>query len=357
MKAHGHEVVVLLPDEGPLVDKIRSMAIPVHVMDLAILRRRYFTPWGLMNRAYNLLLCFFRIRAIVKKERIDLIYSNTFGVIVGAVAARLVGIRHIFHVHEILNPPWLNRILCQIANRSSQAVIVVSEAVRAHLKPNISKVPISRIYNGLPYEPFLNVTSDIRKEMGYTSQVLVVGLIGRIHFWKGQDYFLEICKELKRLKVKAKYVIVGDVFPGYEHLEQKLRDMIEELDLTEDVKLLGFREDVPAVMQALDVFVSSSVLPDPLPTVILEAMASGKAVVATAHGGAVEMVIPEKTGVLIPYDDPTLAAEIMLPVLKDTQKRREMGASGRERVLETFSLEAYEQNISELIAQVMSGGK
>jgi glycosyltransferase involved in cell wall biosynthesis len=96
----------------------------------------------------------------------------------------------------------------------------------------------------------------------------------------------------------------------------------------------------------LDIFVLPSVLPDSLPTVILEAMAAGKAVVATHSGGASEMVLEGKTGFLIPIKDQIAGVAALKKLIINPDLRKEMGELGRMRVLETFSVENFEHNIT-----------
>jgi glycosyltransferase involved in cell wall biosynthesis len=98
----------------------------------------------------------------------------------------------------------------------------------------------------------------------------------------------------------------------------------------------------------LDIFILPSILPDPFPTVILEAMASGKPVVATAHGGAKEMILEGETGLLIPWDNPGSAAEAISDLVNNKKIREKMGEKGRSRVLDKFSPEAYRKNFTEL---------
>jgi glycosyltransferase involved in cell wall biosynthesis len=98
-------------------------------------------------------------------------------------------------------------------------------------------------------------------------------------------------------------------------------------------------------MAALDVFVLPSILPDSFPTVILEAMAAGKPVVATRSGGASEMVVEGKTGYLIPIENIEKGIEALEKLIQDTELRQRFGEAGKKRVLSEFSLEAFEDKI------------
>ena len=111
----------------------------------------------------------------------------------------------------------------------------------------------------------------------------------------------------------------------------------------------GFRNDINNVLHAFDIFVLPSILPDSLPTVVLEAMAAGKLVVATQQGGAMEMVIENETGLFIPSNNADDAAMIIEHLINNKTLRLEMGAAGKKRVQEYFSLELFQENIIKAI--------
>ena len=130
------------------------------------------------------------------------------------------------------------------------------------------------------------------------------------------------------------------VFDGFR-MFARLDQLKEAYQLQEVVTDLGYRTDIPDILQALDVFILPSIAPDPFPTVLLEAMASGKPVVASAHGGATEMIEPNQSGVLIPWNDAATAANMMMPLLNEASTRTAMGRGARNRVIKTFSKEAF----------------
>jgi glycosyltransferase involved in cell wall biosynthesis len=95
----------------------------------------------------------------------------------------------------------------------------------------------------------------------------------------------------------------------------------------------------------LDIFVLPSILPDPFPTVVLEAMAAGCAVVATNHGGATEMIESGKEGLLIPWNDAKAAATIMKPIIENAAQRKAMGAAAAKKVRAQFSVASFEKRM------------
>jgi glycosyltransferase involved in cell wall biosynthesis len=127
-----------------------------------------------------------------------------------------------------------------------------------------------------------------------------------------------------------------------------MKEQIQTLGLSEVVQWIGFRKDIPAVMQTIDLFILPSQQPDPFPTVILEAMASAKPVIATHFGGAVEMIESGVTGDLIPPDRADIAADVINSWL-DVNKLQQAGQAARKRVLEKFSWEAWEDKMIKFI--------
>ena len=351
----GHEVSVVLSEEGALAEAIRKEGVEVNIIRLGILRRKYFNPSGLLNRLKVIRHAHRKLVELARKRQITHLYSNTTAVLVGAWVARDLNIFHTWHIHEIIaKPKWLAWVLGKIVGKYADSIIVVSQAVRDFWSQFTTNKDLKVIYNGLDYSSYMDPEASLRKELSIPDDYLLVGMIGRISPWKGQGYFLDIAKQLIQAHPKLAFVMAGDAFPGSEQLVTEMQQKIKSLGLEKQVYTLGFRTDVPEILASLDIFVLPSILPDPLPTVILEAMASGKPVVATAHGGASEMVESNHTGYLIPWDDASKAAEIILPLIKGDELRKDMGSKGRERVLEHFSLEAFRRNIGECFLEVGS---
>jgi glycosyltransferase involved in cell wall biosynthesis len=180
---------------------------------------------------------------------------------------------------------------------------------------------------------------------GFPAGKIIVGMIGRINPGKGQLFFLELADQLAQKYSEIHFILVGDPFPGYESILEELEKAIKSKKLEARVSYIGFRQDIPMVMAGFDIFVLPSILPDSFPTVILEAMAAGKPVVATRSGGASEMVKDGETGFLIPISSVEKGVAALEMLIQDTDLRQKMGKEGRRRVLEEFSLEAFEEKI------------
>jgi glycosyltransferase involved in cell wall biosynthesis len=345
LKKRNHDVWVVLSEDGPLVKKLASAGATVLMVRLGILRRKYFNPRGIINRIATLLRARKQLQELIRKEKIELVYSNTTGVLAGAFAARNCGVRHIWHVHEIIeNPFWLKQLLGHLMNRYAVGIIAVSEAVKQSWESVLPAERITVIQNGIDYSPYLEHEQTLTKELQLPTAAIVIGMVGRVHYWKGQSYFLKLAGQLHQKHPSLHFLLAGDAYPGYEYLYQEMQTQIETLQLSDVVHNLGFREDIPAVMQTIDLLLLPSQQPDPFPTVILEAMASAKPVIATQFGGAVEMIDAGITGDLMPADQVDTAVSVIESWL-DKNRLQAAGEAGRKRVLENFSLEAWEHKM------------
>ncbi|MFC3416613.1 glycosyltransferase family 4 protein [Algoriphagus hitonicola] len=340
------EILVILPHSGPLVKKLEELGVEVQIKNLGILRRKYFTSLGLFNRLKRILQAYRFFDRLHQRHQFDVVYSNTLAVTVGAFWAKRNQIPHSWHIHEIIpGPKILLRFLVYLLDQSTPQPIAVSQAVANHWQRRLKISQVKVIHNGLAYDTFLSAKAPLKMELNLAEKTLLIGMIGRINPGKGQVFFLQLAEKLLSAHQNLHFVLVGDPYPGYESILEKIRKEIRNNKLEARISYLGFRRDIPEVMASLDIFVLPSILPDSFPTVILEAMAAGKPIVATQSGGASEMVISGETGFLIPIGDVESGVNGLEKLILDEQLRESMGEKGRNRVLAEFSLEAFKEKI------------
>ena len=340
----GDHAIVVLSDEGPLAEEIRKSGAELHLFKLGILRRRYMNPWGVFNRLFYLYKAFHKLQTIIQSKRIDLVYSNGTAVMIGALTCARTKTPHIWHIHEIMTPPWpIRQIQSYLMDHVSSLQIAVSKAAEAHWKSLVKKPEkIIQLFNGVDTEHYASVNSP----KGQIS----IGMIGRVNHWKGQPYFLEIAKELGP---SFSYVMAGDPYPGYEYLLEENEALRVKLHV--EIQNLGYVADNRDFFNQIHVMLLPSILPDPLPTVVLEAMAAGKPVIATKQGGALDMIKAEETGFFIPINQPKQAAEMIRPFLNDSSQIQKMSIQARERAKSHFSLERFNAEISRIISLTLRG--
>ncbi|MBN7809694.1 glycosyltransferase family 4 protein [Algoriphagus sp. H41] len=352
-RREGYHPVVVLTGPGALEELLRAEGFPVYIQNLGILRRRYVNPSGLINRLNKNLKAYRFLSGLHEKYRFRSVYSNTLAVIVGAYWAKRNQLPHQWHIHEILpGPAPLVKMLASMLDHTTPKPIAVSEAVARHWQPLLKKSKIQVIHNGIPYGEFLEEHPEAKAKLGLPGDQVVIGMVGRINPGKGQLFFLEMAERIAQKFPNSHFVLVGDPFPGYEPILEEIQSKIDEKGLSRRVTYLGFRSDIPRILKALDIFVLPSVLPDSFPTVILEAMASAKPVVATFSGGAAEMVVDGQTGFLIPVGNIERGVDTLEKLIVSPELRRELGEAGRARVFLEYSLEAFEEKIKSVYGEI-----
>ena len=208
---------------------------------------------------------------------------------------------------------------------------------------------IKVIYNGVDADRFKpdNDSSYLRKEWNIPDDAMVVGMMGRVNSWKGQKDFLKAANILLAEHSNMYAVLVGAAFAGEEWREKELAEEISKSPYKDRIVNVGYRTDSEGIYNLYDVFVLPSTNPDPLPTVVLEAMATGKPIVGYRHGGVCEMVKEGYNGLLAEVRNPADLAREIDVLLSNEELRKTMGEHSRERLLENFSIESYVKNYSD----------
>jgi glycosyltransferase involved in cell wall biosynthesis len=326
---------------------------------LQCFRRR----WPLVNLAQFLVMLPWNlrhIRRILRTHDIDIVHVDGVTNFVPALAAALTRTPIVWHYNDHLVGP-LKWLLLPLLRRLAAAVVVQGESLRrsrtdgdARLRRKTvvlpSAVDLSK-FRPEAYGP--PERQRIRQELGVPPECVLVGSVGNINRFKGYTYLVEAAAVIKKQVPAARFLIVGrqlDTDPGYW---ERLQESAEQAGLTRDFTYTGFRDDIPRILSALDVFVLPSVR-ESCPMAILEAMAMKVPVVATDVGGVAEQVIDGRTGFLVPPGNADALAAAVLRCLGWTHDELEtMLSAARERVESTFSLDrlaAGQQRIYEELA-------
>jgi glycosyltransferase involved in cell wall biosynthesis len=312
--------VVVVPCEGAVADRCRGMGVPTHIIPLPGIRR-------------------FRggtIRAVLALKRLlaetgaQLLHANGSRAMVYAGTAGLLGGRPVvWHVRVADRDAVLDPVLAALARR----IIVNSRAVARRFS-GATASRVRCVYNGVDLKRFSPrpPPSGFRQTVGLSGQGPVIVSVGRFVAYKGYDHLLEAAGLLKADRPDIEWVIAGD-----GELRGALEAQCRRLGLTRQVHFLGWRDDLPDVLSLADLFVSPAV-GEHFGRVLIEAMAMGKPVVATASGGVPEIVVDGETGVLVTPADPAALAGAVRALLADPARRHRLGQAGRARVETEFSL-------------------
>jgi glycosyltransferase involved in cell wall biosynthesis len=302
---------------------------------LAVARRRYLGVQVLPHMLRAIVTARSAIRAAAVRHDADIIHVNTSALVVGAVVGRPNGAKVVWHVHEIVVRPRLLAGLFRILPAlTGDRVIAVSDAVKDHLlAPLWLRRRVVTVRNGIPPRtpmPF----------PGLAGPGPLVAFVGRLNRWKGQEIFVAAAAKVASRFAEARFVVAGDPPPGEPEWAERLEAQVRRLELSSRVCQLGFVEDGAAVFDAAEIAVVPSIWPDPFPTVVLEAMRAGCAVVAADHGGAPEMIQHEATGLLVRPGDVDDTADAIGRLIDDPGLCRRLSAAARERAAVTFGVPA-----------------
>ena len=337
-----YEVFVILPYEGVLNKIITDKGASCSVYNLGVFRKKYMNLKGLYNRFLKIKKAKNHIANYIDKQRIDLLYTSTSVIISGGLAAKKSGIPSISHVHEIPTSNKLYEIFSGLFLRYfSKTVIVVSNSVAKHWQPYLKRNQLFKVYNGIIF-PFTNASFNTKSE---TVQNITVTSIARLIPYKGHKYFIEVAKELIKLNDQYQFLIVGDTFLGYESYEEELKILVSENDLHQNIHFLGYRSDIQAILAKTDLFFHPSIAPDPLPTVLFEAIKMKVPLVATKLGGAVEILDNGNCGLLVPHNNEIIAADLINDYFEDEKLKRLNIEKAIEHSNKHFSPKQFNKNI------------
>jgi glycosyltransferase involved in cell wall biosynthesis len=223
----------------------------------------------------------------------------------------------------------------------ADAIIAISSAVEDWLISQIklSSWKVRKIYYGIDFKRFQTdetARSNLSHELGIEKDKFLIGTVGRLSIEKGHPYLIQSLSQVKREIPQTHLLLVGHEDEG---LRNELENLIDKLHLRENVTLAGYRDDIPAVMHAIDVFALPS-LSEGLGLVLLEAMAAGKPIVATRVGAIPEIVVEGKTAILVPPADSNCLAEAIVNMLNQPLQAKKMGEEGKTYVATHFTIES-----------------
>ena len=344
------DAAAVLPADGLFKQKLDELGVKTHVLPL---------EWWVKNEGrllhtdQEIPLALDRLLRIVDEEKPDIIHSNTSVVCWGAVAAAMSGVKHVWHVHEILNGhPSLQSILplpllYEAVNFLTDKVVAVSDAVQDEMAGFVDSDKVRLVYNGVPYHAPEN-PARLRKELGASPEQQIAVTVTSLQAYKGVDNLIAAAAKACVQDERLVFAIAGS---GPPEAVAALRDQVKELKLEGKVFHLGFRNDIADILAGADLFVLPSAK-EAFPLVVLEAMSHGRPVVATDCGGTREMVIDGETGFVVPVKDPDALAERILEICGDKALGAAMGEKGRRRYTERFTLQHYVNAFTELYQEM-----
>ncbi|MFQ5847666.1 MAG: glycosyltransferase [Candidatus Methylomirabilales bacterium] len=319
--------VLAVPSEGAVAASARSLGLPTYLTPLPSIR--WLGPAGVRS--------VWTLRRLARETRAVLLHANgSRAMFYAGLAGWLVGRPVVWHVRVADRDPLLDRLLVRLAH----AVIVNSTAVARRFawapQRKIRCVP-----NGVDLSRFgpRNPSARLRASLGLPAVAPVVASVGRFVAYKGYGQLLEGARLIQMTMPGVHWLLVGD-----GELRGELEEQCRSLGVEGHVHFTGWREDIPDILALCDLFVLPS-LGEHFGRVLIEAMAMARPVVATDAGGVPEIVNDGHTGILVQPGDPSGLASAILWLLEHPKRSKEMGAAGRKRVIEHFSIETHVRGV------------
>ncbi len=362
-KAYGPAGSVLLLDAGPFQERLHREGVKVELLQApdAVLG---------VGRGGKGLAQVLAIPGVVRTackvaryaKDFDLLFANSQkALVIGAVASWLSRKPLVWYLHDIVTASHfsaLNRRLSVIlGNRCAARIIANSQASKdAFVAAGGCGEKVAVIYNGIAAgtdeSDAAAAAQDVRRELGLMGMP-VVAVFSRLAPWKGQFVLLEALPQLPGVHA----LLVGAPLFGDEvRYEEELKAKARSLGMADRVHFLGFREDIPALLQVADVVAHTSVAPEPFGRVIVEGMLARKPVVATRAGGACEIIEDGVTGRLVTPGSVDELATVLRELLSDREKAEALAQAGYAVAVARFSVEAMLAGIEREIATVVGVG-
>jgi glycosyltransferase involved in cell wall biosynthesis len=278
-----------------------------------------------------------KLYRLLARESIDILHAHMPraaipGTVIGRLARVPVIVNH-EHAWSFEGQPVRRFLDRNVIARGGDVLLAVSRWDRMHMI-DVERIPPERIRilsNGI--SPMPEGGPDLRAELGGTSDIGLIGVLGRLEPQKQHEDLIRAVALLKHEQVPVRCVIVGH---GPD--EDQLRKLIAELGLGEEVRLLGHRDDIPSVIRALDVAVLSSVW-EGSPLAVMEYMACAAPIVATAVGGVPDLIEDGVHGLLVQPRDPAALAAAIRRLLEDRALALRLGQAASERQRAEFDLD------------------
>ena len=324
------EFVAAAPTAGPLAGRLERLGIEVLPLILRDGEGRK-RPIEQVNA---------HLTELVPRVGPDLVHANSLsmGRMVGRIAPR-VSIPCTAHLRDIIK---LSKAAVADLNRNA-ALVAVSEATkRFHVEQGVTSEKVQVIHNGVDMERFCprEAAGSLKRELDLSERAVLIANIGQICLRKGQTLLAQAALSLAQEFPQARYLFVGQRHSQKDEsvaYEETIHRIFCEGGIEDRLLRLGFRDDVPAILNEVDLLVHTA-HQEPLGRVLLEAASCGKAIVATEVGGTTEILADEVSALLTPPGDLDALIAAIRRTLTDGELRTRLASQARRDAIERFSL-------------------
>lgn len=318
----------------------------VQLEDIPIINLRVKRIYGISG---IIGLC--KLIRLIRNENFDIVHTYLFSEnILGSIAAKLAKTKVIITSRRdtgmLMQGKWQHILAYKFTNQWVDKIICVSDAVKKIVleKEKVKADKLATIYNGVDMNKFtINDNMRALKEsVGIKKNEFVVGLIANLSWVKGHKEFVSAAQIILKEIPNVKFLLIGD-----GPLRESLQSTVNSQQLTENILFLGRRQDIPELLSIMDISVNAS-YSEGMSNTILESMASGIPVVATAVDGNLETVVDGVTGILVPAHNPDVMARALIKILKNKESAQRMNEASRELVRNKFAIRTMLENMEGL---------
>lgn len=343
--------VVVLPNDGPLKKELEKIGIKVVIAPVLKLYRDIFTFKNGIKFIKDVFKSVSILNKLHKEHKFDIVYSNTLAVLLGAIFSKKKNIKHLWHVHEIIEHPkpiaWLfPKLLYYFSNQ----IICNSEATKKNIikreRRNLKKIVV--VHNGIQENK--NSSNSLRKsDFGFSEDDIVLTLVGRISRLKGHNWLLQTFNDHFKNTNTIKLLFVGSPVPKQEYYLHNIEDYIASNNLSKSVKIIPFTLHLDGIWNITDIALMPSTEKESFGLVAAEAMMAKKPVIAANHGGLMEIVVHNETGFLVEPNSKIALKEALEKLINSSELRAIFGEKGFQRAKASFSIENYVQKIEDIL--------
>jgi len=359
---HKHEdqflkwnVVAILPDKKDIYYNYLNRNLPVKII-------KYQRPQKRKNILYlikfviNSFITILKLQNFIRKEKIKIIHINEYVFFQGILAGKIAGAKIIIHFRGFEYNYLIRKLYITLINLFSSYNIFVSDRLKkmwilSGIKPYRTRTiynpgPDYKIFNPKKYE-----SSEISK-----SEIITIVCISKLHPNKGQDVLIEAARILFRKRTDFKILIVGGKLEGWEWYENKLKNLVKRYSLINNIFFLGLQENIPKILAKSDIAIHVPIHHDPLPGVVLEAMAMNVPIIGSDSGGIPEEIKDSKMCKIIKRNDPHELADTIIELSHKLKQKKNISKEVflRELVMRRFNVNNFYKEMKKSYRYVIS---
>ncbi len=340
-------VLVVVPQDGPLVARLKARGADVMLHPFPVLRRAHASARGVVALAWAGAALVASGRRLIKASSADAVLVNTVTIPWWILAGRLAGTPTTCHVHEAeTDDPALVRFALGAPLLAASRIVVISRAV---LDATSRSVPGLRGRARLVYNGVAGPSEEPAPPQAHVGPYRLV-IVTRLSPRKGPDIAIRALALLRDRGVDATLDIGGTAFAGYDWYEQQLRSLATQLGVASAVTWHGYVSPVWELLSEADAVVAPS-LREPFGNVVVEAQLAARPGIAAAADGHLETVTHEQTGLLFPPADADALACAVQRLIDDRALGLRLAQRGREAALRRFAPERYREEVARVVAE------